>query len=161
MTDTALIMSWWSRELADRNSGAARALAARLRRAGPVDALAEYAVQELAHKLDLHSVGDGARLSRLVRLLAEVREHSRDPLPRRLGGSDPVLSPLRFQRLLRAEGDELIDALRRAIILADRTCNVAALADNLLLWTDRVKTRWCFEYYGETAPGLNPSEAEA
>ena len=95
MTDTALIMGWWSHELADRNSGAARALAARLRRAGPVDALAEYAVQDLAHKLDLRREGDGTRLSRLVRLLAEVREHSRDPLPRRLGGSAPVLSALR------------------------------------------------------------------
>lgn len=161
MSDGVKVLGWWRRELADRNAGRARALAARLRHAGPVDALAERAVQDLARDLRLSSAGAAARLSRLVRLLAEVREHTTVPLARRLGGRDPVMSALRFQRLMRADEDELTDAMRRAIILADRTCNVAALAGDLMYWGDRTKTRWCFDYYGEAAPDTNLSEAEA
>lgn len=150
------ILGWWSRALGDRDSGAARALAARLRRAGSVEALAERAVQELGQRLALR---DGMRLARLACLLAEVREHTGERLARRLGGDDPVMSTLRFQRLLRADDAELPDALRRAILLAERRCNVAALGEDLLYWGDSVKMRWCFDYYGEQAP--NPAEAEA
>lgn len=148
-TPGQIILGWWSRELGNRDSGAARGLAARLRRAGPIDALAECAVQDLASALAFR---DGVRLSRLVRLLAEVREHSGTRLARRLGRPDPVLSSLRFQRLLRASDDELLDALRRAIVMADRKCSVAALGTDLLHWNDQTKTRWCFDYFGAEAP---------
>lgn len=143
------IQSWWSRELANRDNGQARALAARLRRAGDIEALAERAVLDLGQELGLR---DGARLSRLVRLLAEIRETAPDPLPRRLGGAEPVLSTARLQRLLRAEGDELVDTLRRALVMADRRANVAAFGADVLFWGDAVKTRWCFQYFGADAP---------
>lgn len=149
MSVGANILGWWARELGDRQSAAARGLAARLRRAGPVDALAERAVHELAQALALR---DGARLAFLARLLAEVREHDARPLARRLGGAEPVMSELRFQRLMRAEGDELPEALRRAITLADRRCNVARLGGDLLHWGEDVRRRWCFDYYGVDAP---------
>lgn len=154
MSTGAEILGWWSRALGDREAGHARALAARLRRAGPVEALAEGAVQELGQRLALR---DGVRLARLAGLLAEVREHTGERLARRL--AEPAMSTLRFQRLLRADDAELPDALRRAITLADRRCNVAALGEDLLHWGDSVKMRWCFDYYGEQAP--NPAEAQA
>lgn len=149
MSVGSVILGWWARELSDRQNAAARGLAARLRRAGPVDALAERAVHELAQALD---VWDGQRLAFLVRLLAEVREHERRPLARCLGGTEPVMSELRFQRLMRAEGDELPEALRRAITLADRSCNVARLGGDLLHWGEETRRRWCFDYYGVDAP---------
>lgn len=154
MNAEGIILGWWSRELGNREAGHARALAARLRRAGPVEALAERPVQELGQALGLR---DGVRLARLACLLAEVREHTGERLARRL--AEPVLSSLRFQRLLRVDDAELPDALRRAIVMAERKCNVAALGADLLHWGDSVKMRWCFDYYGEQAP--NPSEAEA
>lgn len=149
MSDGSIILGWWARELGDRQSAAARGLAARLRRAGPVDALAERAVHDLARSLNLR---DGGRLAFLVRLLAEVREHEARPLARALGGAEPLMSKLRFQRLMRAEGDELPGALCRAITLADRRCNVARLGGDLLYWGEEVRRRWCFDYYGVEAP---------
>lgn len=149
MSMGATILGWWECALGDRQSAAARGLAARLRRAGPVDALTERAVHDLAQALNLR---DGARLAFLVRLLAEVREHEGRPLARALGGAEPVMSELRFQRLMRAEGDELPEALRRAIMLADRRCNVARLGGDLLHWGEETRRRWCFDYYGVDAP---------
>lgn len=143
------ILRWWSHALADRQSGRARALAARLRRAGPIDALAEAEVHDLARALGLR---DGAGLARLVILLAEVREHVPPTLARRLGGAEPVLSPLRFQRLMRANDAELPEALRRAVVMAERKCNVAALGQDVLFWSDTTRARWCFHYYGAETP---------
>lgn len=143
------ILRWWGANLGDRQSGRARALSARLRRAQGADALAEPEVHDLARALNLR---DGARLAKLVRLLAEVGEHVPQPLARRLGGTEPVLSTLRFQRLMRAEGDELVESLRRAIIMADGRCNVAALGPDILFWGETVRARWCFHYFGAEAP---------
>lgn len=153
-----VILSWWSSELGNRESARARGLAARLRRAGPIDALAEGAVHDLARALNLR---DGARLARLVCLLAEVREHVSEALPSRLGGPEPVLSSLRFQRLMRADEAELPAALRRAIVMADRQCNIAGLGTDLLHWNDRTRTRWCFQYFGETPPRTEVTETQA
>lgn len=146
-----VILGWWSRALGDRERPAARALAARLRRAGPVEALVEREVQELARALSL-GPKDAPRLARLVCLLAELREHVSVPLAARLGGAEPVLSTLRFQRLMRAEGDDLVPLLRRAIGMAEGTANIAALGADLLFWNDKTRARWCFQYFGAEAP---------
>lgn len=158
-TPGQIILGWWSQELADRTSGAARGLAARLRRATPASALAEPAVHDLAARLGLKA-RDAERLSLLARLLAEVRDHTPEPLAKRLGGAEPTLSTLRFQRLLRAEGDELSDALRRAIGMADGRCNVASLGQDILRWDDKTRMAWCFNYFGETAPQTEKTESE-
>ncbi|SIO39180.1 CRISPR system Cascade subunit CasB [Rhodovulum sp. ES.010] len=146
----AVALSWWSTHLGARENAAARALASRLRRAAPVAVLCEPAVQDLARTLRIEP-GRATDLVRLAGLLAEVREHDGAPLARRLGGVEPILSHLRFQRLMRAEGDELTALLRRAIAMADRRCNVAALADDLLHW-EAARPRWCFHYFGADAP---------
>lgn len=148
-TPAQIILGWWSHALADRQSGRARALAARLRRASPVEALAEAEVHDLARRLNLR---DGDRLARLVTLLAEVRTHVPQTLMRRLGGPEPALSPLRFQRLMRATDAELPDALRRAIGLAERSCNVAALGEDLLFWSEKTRGRWSFQYFWVETP---------
>lgn len=145
-----IALGWWSREIAPRDIPAARGLSARLRRAAPFAVLCEPAVIGLATALDLRPAQAGP-LVRLASLLAEIRENSAETLARRLGGAEPVLSPLRFQRLLRAEGEELTDHLRRAITMADRRCNVSALAADLLHW-EAARARWCFHYFGAEAP---------
>jgi CRISPR system Cascade subunit CasB len=149
-TPGAIALGWWSRNVGARDSASARALAARLRRAASVEALCEPAVQDIAASLTM-GPGRAPELVRLVCLLAEVREHGGETLARRLGGADPILSRLRFQRLMRAEGDELTALLRRAIAMADRRCNVAALATDLLNW-EAARPRWCFHYFGADAP---------
>jgi len=146
----AIALGWWSREIAPRDVPAARGLSARLRRAAPLAVLCEPAVIQLANALDLRPA-QADQLVRLATLLAEIRENSAETLARRLGGAEPVLSSLRFQRLLRAEGGELTDHLRRAILMAERRCNVAALAADLLHW-EAARPRWCFHYFGAEAP---------
>lgn len=146
----AIALGWWSREIASRDRPAAKGLAARLRRAAPMAVLCEPAVIQLAHALGM-APSRAADLVRLVTLLAEVRETAGETLATRLGGADPVLSSLRFQRLMRAEGQDLTDQLRRAIIMADRCCNVAAFAQDLLHW-DTARPSWCFHYFGAEAP---------
>ncbi|MGO4909820.1 type I-E CRISPR-associated protein Cse2/CasB [Pseudorhodobacter sp. W20_MBD10_FR17] len=150
-TPGQIILGWWGRALGDRERPAARALAARLRRAGPIEALVEREVQELARALSL-GPNDAPRLARLVCLLAELRDHVAAPLAARLGGAEPVLSTLRFQRLMRAEGDELVPLLRRAIGMADGKANIAALGADLLFWNDKTRARWCFQYFGAETP---------
>ncbi|MBC7155580.1 MAG: type I-E CRISPR-associated protein Cse2/CasB [Rhodobacteraceae bacterium] len=150
------ILRWWVLNLADRQSGRARALSARLRRARGGDALTEPEVHDLARTLGMT---DGARLALLVRLLAQVKEHVPQSLARRLGGNPPVLSTLRFQRLMRAEGDELPEALRRAITMAEGRCNVASLGLDILYWGEAVRARWCFHYFGAEAPSHTDGEA--
>lgn len=144
---------WWATNIGARDSAHARALSARLRRAGPVGILSETAVQDLARRLQI-GPAQARRLARLAAVLAEVRDHDGAPLARRLGGAEPVLSSLRFQRLMRAEGDELVALMRRAIVMAERKCNVSALAGDIWHWSDDVCARWCFHYFGADAPAV-------
>jgi CRISPR system Cascade subunit CasB len=155
-TKGAEILRWWSVNLADRQSGRARALSARLRRARGGDALAEPEVHDLARIL---GVTDGAKLALLVSLLAQVKEHVPQSLPRRLGGDPPTLSTLRFQRLMRVEGEDLAEAVRRAITMAEGHCNVASLGLDILGWGEPVRARWCFHYFGADAPSQPSEEA--
>ena len=158
--DTAA--AWWRVALADRDSGAARGLAARLRRGGAAATLGEPAVHDLARRLGM-GPGQAPQLVRLAEVLAEVRADDPAPLARRLGGPEPVLSTLRFQRLLRATADDFTAQLRRALAMADRRCNVGRLAGDLLLWehsdwSDPVRARWSFDYFGAPPPAqLAPS----
>lgn len=155
----AIALGWWSREIAPRDLPAARGLSARLRRAAPLAVLCEPAVIELARVLDLRPA-QADQLVRLATLLAELRETGPETLARRIGGDPPVLSQLRFQRLMRAEGVELTDHLRRAILMAERRCNVAALASDLLHW-EAARPRWCFHYFGADAPAKDFEEKTA
>lgn len=149
-TPGGIALGWWSKNLGMRESAAARGLAARLKRGAPLAALCEPSVHDLAAALGFRPA-QALDLMRLACLLAEVREHDGVTLARRLGGTEPVMSNLRFQRLMRAESDELTVLLRRAIIMADRRCNVAALANDLLHW-EAARPRWCFHYFGADAP---------
>lgn len=142
------VLSWWSVNIGARDNPRARALAARLRRAEPVEALAERPVQELARALSI-GPAQAAKLASLVQLLAEVREHDGRSLAQCCA---ETLSELRFQRLIRAEGEEFTGALRRAISMVDRRCNVAALATDIWHWNEQTRIRWCFHYFGANAP---------
>jgi CRISPR system Cascade subunit CasB len=146
---SGIIRGWWRQAMGMRESSAARALAARMRRATSVEALAEPAVHDLARGLGMR---DGERLARVVRVLAHVRQDSDAPLAARLGGREPALSALRFQRLIRAEGEDLVTQLVRALPLADRTCHVGWLGANVLFWSEATRMRWCFAYFHTPAP---------
>lgn len=164
-----IIFSWWKQHLGNREAARSRALAARLNRADAVGALSEPAVHALMQSLGWQPTPWHVKaLLRLALVLPQVREHSDASLAQRLGAGDPpAMSTLRFQRLIRAEDQELVTALRRALPLVDRRCNVPALGRDLVHWgqrDDRVRMRWCFDYFGATAPAAltesQPSQEE-
>ncbi len=161
------ILGWWQHHMGERSNSSAKALSARLRRATAVEALAEPAAHALAKALDLkRSARDTEALVRLALVLAWVREHepgAQQRLAQKFGrGDPPLLSALRFQRLMCAEGDEIVTALRRALPLAQYRCNVAALGEDLLYWNDKTRTRWSFDYFGAEPPlnSSNPTDPE-
>ncbi|MGR3437959.1 type I-E CRISPR-associated protein Cse2/CasB [Salipiger abyssi] len=153
-----IILGWWSVELGGRESAAQKGLSARLRRGDDVTVLCQRPVHELAGLLGLR---DGARIARLARVLAHVRDHTGASLPRRLGGKDPVLSPLRFERLIHSEGAELETAIRRALPMVGHAANAAHLGEAILFWSDATRTGWCFEYYGADAPQTPTSSKDS
>ena len=145
-----IILGWWQHELGTRQTGAQKSLSARLRRGDDITVLCQKQVHELAQALELR---DGARIARLARVLAHLRENIPAPLPRLLGAGDPpVLSAQRFERLLLSEGADLETALRRALPMVGHRANVAHLGEAMLDWSDKTRTQWCFDYYGAEAP---------
>lgn len=147
-----VISRWWHQNIGDREkgtvSGRARALAARLRRASMVEALIEPEVYDLAAQLRMGR-GDAERLYRIVTVLAHLCHDHGQGLARRLNGE---MSPARFQRLMREEGEGLTRALVRALPMAGARCNVAALGADLFYWSETTRIRWIFDYHGAAAP---------
>lgn len=85
-------------------------------------------------------------------VLAHVRGHD----PRRttaahMVGADPrspVVSALRFRRLLRCNRREaLVPLLRRAVSLTDGVAHVVDLAESVVFWGDSRQKQWAFEYF--------------
>ncbi|MFG1479834.1 type I-E CRISPR-associated protein Cse2/CasB [Xanthobacter sp. V4C-4] len=160
-SDGAIILGWWRANLRpDPDFGLARGLRARLRRATHVvDVLAEPQVIALHDALGRRH--DPVRLAALASLLAAVERHDGHRIARALGAGDaPPLSHLRFQRLIRSDGDALALALRRALPLVGHACNVAALGEDFLRWDERVRVRWCFDYFGKAPPDAAPAVSE-
>jgi CRISPR system Cascade subunit CasB len=146
---------------------------ARLRRAArPIDALEEPSVFDLYKKLGFNRYDVDRRLPR-VAVVAAVLAHVRaDAAPesngfrRRFadllgqGAERPLMSALRFKRLLAAtEDQDLMIAFRRAVALAGkRNINVGDVAESVLDWSDRRRMRWAFDYYG--AGSAAPKQTE-
>mgnify|MGYP001249728078 CR=1 FL=1 len=155
----AAALGWWHRHLGD--SGARRATRARLRRvSAPVEALQVEAVHDLNRMLDGALTGQADKLALIAVALANLRENTMEKAAERMAGR---VAPLRFQRLVRIEAPgDLIVPLRRALAQIDGAANVAALARDLFHWSDPVRTRWCFSYYGATsAAPEQPEETKA
>jgi len=151
----APFLSWWRACLRPTDdTAAARALRARLRRAGSVlDILAETEVHRLAAAVPyLRQRPD--ILADVVCTLTLVENHEPRRLARILGGgTDPAMSKARFEKLMRASRGELRTGLRRALALAGHRGNVEALARDIVNWDDdRTRQNWWFDYFHAPAP---------
>ncbi len=153
-------LGWWRQNLRpDEDSGAARALRARLRRSSDmVELLSEPNVIALYEALNRRPSPE--TLAAIVHVLSQVERHDARRAAQVFGAGDPKpLSALRFQRLIRSNDPaELMQVLRRALPLVGHACNVAALAEDLLFWGERVRVRWCFDYFGARLPTASGTE---
>lgn len=164
--------AWWRAHVPRPGEGrrADPGTFARLRRCGrPVEALAEAATVELWRSLpeSWRESGDReeklARTAALAHVLAFVREDTPSQHPMRVLGPErpdepesAKLKPVRLRQLLAArDPEELAQAFRRLVAIADRKIDVGELAAALLLWSDPVRTRWAFTWHdaGWAAPG--------
>ena len=153
---------WWAREIA-AETGPARKTRAELRRADtPLKALGVSAAHRLNAELSAAGLGlrrDPARLALIAVALAHVKEVG-PPAAQAFGAGDPpALSPIRFNTLIRATTTEALwRPLTRALAVIKGAAAPGALAADLFYWNEQTRTRWCFDYYGETAAA--PKELE-
>lgn len=93
------------------------------------------------------------RIAAIAGLLAHVRKlDSRKTLAgqmaeKRPGGDSPVVSELRFRRLLQRDRQDLFAALVRILGLLDKAANPFDLARSVYYWGDQERKRWAFAYF--------------
>lgn len=164
-----IVRKWWRQQLAGDDS-AARAARARLRRAHDgQQALMEPAAILLARRLP----GREAQALALASVLAHVKGDTPQPLMRALGhrnppgateADPPMLARSRFDRLMRADTEELPAMMVRLIRQLGGVASIADLADAMLWWpTDagraRIQRKWAFDYFAATT--ANPDHRDA
>ncbi len=147
---------WWKTALSD--SGPGKAARAKLRRATtPAEILSIAQVHDLYAALGRNISPD--RLALIAATLARVRESDPKPLARLFGqknGETPALSEMRFQTLIRTTDPvALLTPLRRALAVVGNRANISRLACDLYYWGEKIRVKWCFDYYG--APSAAPA----
>lgn len=153
------VVEWYAYSLG-RNDGTARAARARLRRCqSTTEALAVSETHDLNRRLRAIRPGSAPKPDQLA-LIATIFAHLRgidgEELAARFGRRDTkdgprLLSELRFQSLIRVKSHrDLMAPLRRslAVLRPDASCNGQILARDLYWWSDRVRGKWCFQYFG-------------
>jgi CRISPR system Cascade subunit CasB len=151
-------VAWWRDLVAppDHDGGGDRAAAARLRRASTIaEAMMEPAALALFRRVGATRAEDLPRVAMTAAILAHLRiDVPGQMVARIIGPEDPdrpetaILKPLRFKRLLEAEGeDEQLAAFRRLLRQCGGTLPVTDLAQSLLDWNDARRRRWVFDYW--------------
>jgi CRISPR type I-E-associated protein CasB/Cse2 len=106
---------------------------------------------------------DADRRARRIAAIAATLSHVRELSPVRIGEaisevggkSRHPISEARFRRLMEVRGTtELMSAMTRLVKSMDGKVNVSDLTVSMLSWSDEVRARWTFDYYG-----MDPSEA--
>jgi CRISPR type I-E-associated protein CasB/Cse2 len=164
--------SWWS--ALNNKEHVDRAALAKLRRCeNAVEAATVLQGLRLARKLGCDKPGtqDARAALELAILLAHVREDDPLPLMRAAGWKSfpgdkketdapseqrPLLSELRFRRLLQTTRAERLEAFKRLVHQLKGKARVADLTDSYLNWDDKVlgdkvRERWAFDYYAASA----------
>lgn len=168
MTVGDIVIKWYRSSLG-RDDGAARAVRARLRRCeSPVKALAVAETHDLNKRLKKHGKTPTAdQLALLATTFARLKGIDGDKLAAVFGSKRQtkdgprMLSELRFQSLILVRSHrDLIVPLRRslAVLGSNPACNGWALAEDLYFWGDKVRSNWCFQYFGAEFAATNREE---
>lgn len=156
-------LSWWRTlqpDLEVKRSGD-RAALARLRRCNTASAaMLEPSALQLFQALEATAAHDLPAVALAAAVLAHVRDDRPGRSVARLIGPGSIetpetalMKPMRFRRLMEADGlDERLAAFRRLAALAGGSLPVRDLAEALLDWSNRRRTRWVFEYWNAIPP---------
>lgn len=167
MSIGSIVIEWWRSSLG-RDDGQARTARARLRRCeSPAEALAIAETHDLNARLKrLEQNPTSDQLALLATVFARLAGVDGERLAVLLGRQEAkdgprTLSELRFQSLIRIRSRrDLMAPLRRclSVLGANPVCNGRALAEDLYFWNDRVRNRWCFQYFGAELAEISQEE---
>lgn len=91
------------------------------------------------------------RIAAVVGLVSHLKEpFDKNSLPISMSpnpGDRPVISELRFRRLLERSREDLYPAMIRILRMLDGKTNIYALARDIYWWSDNVRRDWAFSYY--------------
>jgi CRISPR system Cascade subunit CasB len=163
-------MAWWARIADESASGQNKADRAVLKRCDSIEAVTRTAAYQRIYQA-MRSQHEGEdwkpwqldRLAMVVGLAAQVKRGGRTlafEMNKRAAGSDrPVVSELRFRRLLESpDNDSLFVALRRVLPLVKDQLDLGHFACDLFTWSDSIKKRWAYDYYN---PSSTPTDEVA
>lgn len=92
-----------------------------------------------------------SRMALIMGVLSNVKEIPTDGVgvakQMARGDNKPVVSELRFRRLLQHEREELYVALIRVIRLLEGKADIHDIAQSCFYWGYAVKKRWAFAYF--------------
>ena len=154
-------VNWWQ-DLISKKPGR-KAARSRLRRAvTPLEVIQEREALRLIARLPYENQD---RVAILAGILATVTESDDQRVANTIGRTSlddelSLMSENRFRRLLQANDNDLMAAMRRLIRLTKGKANVYDLSYTVLRWGDGVKRRWLFDYYG-VAGSVAESKATA
>ncbi|MES9856065.1 MAG: type I-E CRISPR-associated protein Cse2/CasB [Sedimenticola sp.] len=143
-TATEILIQWW--QGLENNKG----IRAELRRCGTPDAVIFHpAFQRLCQRLKPEPQ-EQQQLARVVGLLAHVRHTTTQKLAYQMAGSPPIVSELRFRRLLQRDPNDLYGAMIRILRMLDHKANLQDLISSIFYWGDNVRKAWAFDYFPNT-----------
>lgn len=91
------------------------------------------------------------RLAAILGLLAHVRQLNPDQsLAIQMAGNPPIVSELRFRRLIQRDRADLYISMIRVLRMLNNKANLHDLAYSVYYWGDGVKRRWAFDYFPNT-----------
>jgi len=143
-TATKTLTKWW--QGLEQNKG----IRAELRRcATPNAVILHPAFQALCTRVKPQPQ-ELRQLASVVGLLAQVQHTTTQTLARQMAGNPPVVSELRFRRLLQRERDDLYHAMIPILHVLDHRANLPDLIESVFYWGDPVRKRWAFDYFPNT-----------
>ncbi len=91
------------------------------------------------------------RLAAILGLLAHIRKPWNEALAMQMAGKPkPVVSELRFRRLIQRDREELYISMIRVLRLLGNKANLHDVANSVYDWGDKVKQDWAFDYFPNT-----------
>ena len=98
-----------------------------------------------------HEVNWEARLAAVIGLSAHVRKTTDQKIVLQMADNPPVVSELRFRRLLQRDRKELFVSMIRVLRMLKGQANLHDMANSVYYWSDRTKRDWAFTYFSNTS----------
>lgn len=92
-----------------------------------------------------------SRLAAVLGVLAHIRHpNPEQPLALQMAGNPPVVSELRFRRLIQRDRTDLYVSMIRVLRMLGNKANLHDVANSVYYWGDKVKRDWAFTYFPNT-----------